>query len=190
MATVVAKLALKGLKGVRVWPVSENTEEKYAVGTMIPLKSAQSLTKEVSKEDYTIYADDGIYDTGADYKYEDLTFTVAELPLDLEAKLSGGDYDEDTKTYMFKNIDTAPEYAFGYASRTLGNSYRMFIHYAVKLMNVKVEHKTKGDGNEIQAYELTFRNTQRNYDGAIRIEKDSEDNTYSWLNTIDNLPNP
>lgn len=177
------KKALKGLKGVRLWEVLKNDTTAYKIGDTISLEYAQDLTKDVQSEEYTIYADDGIYDTGADYKYEDLTFTVAELPLDIEAKLQGGEYNEADNSYIFKNVDTAPEYAFGYAALRLDKEYRMFVHYSVKLISVKVDHKTKGDGSEIQAYTLTFRNTQRNLDGAVRITKDGDDKTYGWLTT-------
>lgn len=182
------KKALKGFRAARVWPVTANTTEAYTTGTMTHLTGAQELTKEVSRGDFTIYADDGVYDSGSDYQYEDLEFKVAELPLDIEALLSGGTYDATAKTYTFKNTDTAPEYAFAYAALMSNGQYRMFKHYAVKLMSVKVDHITKGDKNDIAAYTLTFRNTQRNADGAVRIEKDSEDYTYTWIDTIDQVP--
>lgn len=184
----MSKKALKGFCGARVWPVSVNNSTTYTTGEMVSLSAAQNLTKEVTGNEYTIYADDGVYDSGEDFQYEDLTFTVAELPLEIEAQLSGGTYSETDKTYTFKNTDTAPEYAFGYAALQVDGNYRMFKHYVVKLTKVGVEHATRGDNNDIAAYELTFRGTQRAADGAVRIMKDSEDKTYSWLNTIDNLP--
>ena len=184
----MSKKALKGFCAARVWPVTVNSADTYTTGEMMALPSAQNLTKEVTRSEYTIYADDGIYDSGSDYQYEDLEFTVAELPVEIEAQLSGGTFDEKEKAYTFKNNDTAPEFAFGYAALMTDGQYRMFKHYVVKLMSVKVDHATKGESGEIAAYVLSFRSTQRMADGAVRITKDSEDNTYSWLSTIDNLP--
>jgi phi13 family phage major tail protein len=137
---------------------------------------------------YTIYADDGIYHMGKDYQYEDLTFKVAELPLEVEAEIQGFTYDEVGKSYVAKDTDAAPEYAFGYAARQLDGQYRMFQHYAVRLMKIKVEHKPKPDGSDIQSYELTFRNTHRKADGAFRWVGVSTDNTYALLDIIENLP--
>lgn len=182
------KKALKGFRAARLWPVTTNSAEAYETGTMIPLPSAQGLTKDVSRSEYTIYADDGVYDSGSDYQYEDLEFTIAELPLEVEAQISGGTYDQTEKTYVFKNTDTAPEYAFGYAALMSSGEYRMFKHYVVKLMSIKVDHATKGEGDNINAYALTFRATQRMADGAVRVTKDSEDKTYAWLSTIDQIP--
>jgi phi13 family phage major tail protein len=184
----MSKLALKGFRAARLWPITTNDDTTFATGTMIALSGAQNLAKDVSRSDYTIYADDGVYASGSDFQYEDLTITLAELPLEVESKLSGGTYNATDKTYLFKNTDAAPEFAFAYAAATIEGQYRMFKHYVVKLISVKVEHKTKGDDNDIQAYELTLRATQRQADGAVRITKDSEDGTYDWINTIDQLP--
>lgn len=184
----MSKIALKGFCAARIWPVTTNNSTTYATGTMISLPSAQALTKDVSRSEYTIYADDGVYDSGADFLYEDLEFTVAELPLEIEAQLSGGTYDETEKTYLFKNTDVAPEYAYGYAARRVDGEYRMFKHYSMKLMSIKVDHATIGDNKDIQAYKLKFRSTQRMADGSVRFTKDSSDGTYTWLNTIDALP--
>ncbi len=181
------KIALKGFCAARTWPITVNSTTVYSTGTMIPLSGAQNLTKEVSRSEYTIYADDAVYDSGSDYQYEDLTFTIAGLPLEIEAKLAGGTYSETEKTYVFKSADVAPEFAFAYAALRSDGQYRMFKHYCVRLMSVKVDHATKGEANEIAAYTLTFRSTQRAADGAVRIEKDSTDKTYTWLDTIDQI---
>ncbi len=184
----MSKIALKGFTAARIWPVTTNDAAVYATNTMIPLPSAQGLTKDVSRSEYTIYADDGVYDSGADFLYEDLEFTVAELPLEIESKLTGGTYAETEKTYLFKNSDIAPEFAFGYAARRVDGQYRMFKHYSMKLISIKVDHATISDSKDIQAYKLKFRATQRVADGAVRFTKDSSDGTYTWLNTIDQLP--
>jgi len=181
------KKALKGFCAVRVWPITANTPYAYTTGAVILLPAAQSLTKDVTRGDYTIYADDSVYDTGSDYQNEELELTLAELTPELEAMLSGGDYDEETGEYTFKNTDIAPEFALGYAALRSDGKYRMFKHYAAKLISVKVDHATKGDSNDIAPYTLTFRNTQRNADGAIRVTKDSEDGTHTWLDTIDQI---
>ena len=180
--------ALKGFDGARLWPVTANTKAAYTTGEKIPLIGAQNLTKATTSQDYTIYADDGVYASGADYQYEDLTLKVAELPLEVEAELQGSTYDSESNAYTFKSADVAPEYAFGYAARRLDNEYRMFIHYAVKLMSVKVDHSPRPDGTDIQSYELTLRNTQRKADGAVRKVMDSDDGSYTALDTIDNIP--
>lgn len=184
----MGKAALKGFCAARLWPITKNDAEAYSTGTMVPLPGAQQLTKDTSRSEYTIYADDGVYDSGSDFQYEDLTFTVAELTPELEAQLSGGTFDETTKVYTFKTRDTAPEFAFGYAALKLDGTYRMFKHYVVKLMSVKISHSSTGDSGDIQAYELAFRATQRQADGKVRDIMDSETEGYDWLGQIEQYP--
>lgn len=184
----MAKKALKGLNNVRVFPITANDKTTYTTGEKIDLPTAQGLTKDTTTGEYTIYADDGVYDAGADYQYEDLQLSLAELPIDIQAELTGGTYDEQTKTYTFKSVDVAPEYALGYAALMVSGEYRMFKHYCTKLMSVKVDHATKGDSNDIAPYTLTFRNTQRVADGAVSAVQDSTQKSTTWLDTIDNIP--
>lgn len=184
----MANNALKGACALRIFPVTTNDATTYATGTKIPLPGLQALTKEISNSEFTIYADDGVYDSGTDFQYETITITVAELTAEIEAKLTGGTYDATSKVYSFKNIDTAPEYAIGYAALKLDGKYRMFLHYSAKLMSVKIDHQTKGDGNDIQAYQLVFRGAQRKADGLIRDVKDGDDATYTWLDTVVQYP--
>lgn len=181
--TVVEKKALKGFCGLHLWPVIVNTKDDYVVGEAIEGLEGQSLGKETVSEEYTIYANDDVYDTGKDYKYEDLTLGLAELPLDIEQKLQGCKFDAETKVYSFSDSDRAPDYALGYAAKQLSNNYRMFIHYNVKLMSVKVEHNTKGEKTDIAPYTLTLRNLKRKKDGVYRDEHDGTDKTYDWLDT-------
>lgn len=179
------KKSLKGLCGVRCWAVTENSSAKYEIGEMVGLDGAQSLTKEVTKNDYTIYADDGIYDSGSDYQYTDLKLKVAQLPLEVEALLSGGKFDESNGTYELKTSDMAPEIAFGFAALMISGKYRMWVFHSCKLMGVKADHASKGGKNEVQSYELTLRATQRKKDGAIALIRDSETGDYSWLDGVD-----
>jgi phi13 family phage major tail protein len=184
----MANNALKGLRAARLWPITTNDADTYATGTMVDLPGAQALTKEVSKSEFTIYADDGVYDSGSDFQYEDLTLTLAELTPELESKLSGGTYDATDKKYTFKTTDSAPEFALGYAALKLDGKYRMFKHFVVKLLSVKIDHQSKGDGNDIQAYQLTFRGAQRKADNKIRETQDSATADYTWLDTIEQFP--
>ena len=185
----MSKKALKGFTGARFWPLAKNTSTNYEFGPKVPMDGAQNLTKDVSSQDVLVYADDGVYYAGSDYQYEDMNFTVAELPLEVQATLQGADYDDTKKEYTFKTTDAAPEFAFGYAARRLDGEYRMFVHFAVRVTKITVEHRPRPDGTDIQAYQLTLRNTQRNADGAVRRERDSIDKTYAALDTmLDAIP--
>ena len=81
---------LKGFSGLRVFPITTNTEESYIVGTMIKVPSAQSLSKEEQSESEDIFADDGIWDTDTDVTGEEVTIGLVELSNELRAQLRGG----------------------------------------------------------------------------------------------------
>jgi phi13 family phage major tail protein len=181
MAGTTSKLqALKGLSGVAAWQLSENSLATYTHGAKTPMPSASALTKQTTKSEYTIYADDGVYDSGGDYQYTDLTLTLVELPLAIQAALEGGVYNEANSSYDFKTTDQPPEFALGFAALMRGGGYRMWLYYAAKLMSVTVNHATAGgDNGNAQTYELAFRATQRKMDNTVGTIRDGDDKT--WL---------
>lgn len=179
------KKALKGLKAVTLFPVTKNTETEYAVGEKIDLIGAQALSKSDEKEEYEIPADDDIYDTGSDYKYTTLELTVTELTPKIEAQITGGAYTEESGIYAAKSVDVAPEFALAYAALMSNGGYRLFRHPVVKLVDVKVEHSTKGKSNEVASYTLTLRSMARKKDSVYREQKDvAQGDALTWIQSI------
>ena len=117
---------LKGFSRLSIFPILENTETSYKVGTKVPVISAQKLSKEEQSTEDEILADDEIWDIDTDVTGETVTITLAELSNELRAKLKGGTYDEQTKTYSFKKGDVAPELACSYRGLLADGTYRMW----------------------------------------------------------------
>jgi hypothetical protein len=93
------------------------------------------------------------------------------------------------KEYVFKDTDTAPEFAFGYAAAKLDGTSRMFKHPVVKLLSIKVDHKTKAEGNsDIQSYTITLRSYRRPCDGMARDTRDGTTTAITWLDTMEQFP--
>lgn len=182
------KKALKGLREINLFPIVTNTADEYSVGEILKLIGAQQLSKDDQVEEYIIYADDDVYDSGTEYKYTDLELTLAELELAAEAQLTGGLYESESGIYSARNTDEAPEYALAYAALFKGG-YRLFRHYVVKLMRVKVDHSTKGESNEIAPYILSLRLFARKIDGNHKDIKDVEyADGFTWIQGIESLP--
>jgi phi13 family phage major tail protein len=182
------KKALKGLREINLFPIVANTSTAYSVGEKLNLIGAQQLSKDDQVEEYVVYADDDVYDSGTEYKYTDLTLTLAELDLAHEAQLTGGLYESSSGIYSARTTYEAPEYALAYAALFKGG-YRLFRHYVVKLMSVKVDHSTKGENNEIAPYTLTFRIFARKIDGNHKDIKDVTLSTgFTWIQTIEAQP--
>lgn len=182
------KKALKGLKYGVLHPIATNTAEAYSVGEKIALPTLQALSKEDNVEEYVIYADDAVYDQGADFKNTTLTVTVAELPVELEQKVRGAKELTDG-VLQLATTDVVPEFAIGYAALRTGGGYRLFLHPVGKLTQIAVSHETKGDSNDIAPYELTFVCASRKIDDVYRLQKDIEaGDTFGWLDTVETLP--
>lgn len=184
----MAKKYLKGFSGLRIFPITTNTEESYIVGTMIKVPAAQSISKEEQSESEDILADDGIWDTDSDVTGEEVTITLAELSNELRAQLRGGTYDEETKIYSFKRGDVAPELACSYRGLLADGTYRMFKQYRFKVSTIKMDLETKG--NSKKSVEITGKFLDRACDGKFYDIKDTAEGNadLTWLDTIDTFP--
>ena len=184
----MAKIALKGFSKFSIFPVTKNDGTTYTTGEKVAIPWAQSLTRDEARSEYTIFADDTIYDTGSDYTGTTIDVVFAELPLSLKAQLEGAAYDETEKEYIHATTDIAPEFALTFAGLMLSGEYRMFKYYVAKVVSIKSDLQTKGDGTEIQTYTVSFRATQRIADNAIYTKKESEGKVTTWLDVVDNIP--
>lgn len=185
----MAKKYIKGFSGLRFWPVTANTAEAYTTGTVFAVAGAQSATTDRSTEDYTVYADDQVWDSGADFQSEKLEITVLQLPLDLMAKLDGADHSEQTKTYSWGPDKVAPELAVGFRALKADGTYRMIKYYSGKVNTIKTDYTTKGSNKEGSAYVITLTMNTRVGDGKLHIIKDTESaSDLTWLDTVDQLP--
>ena len=184
----MARKYLKGFSGLRIFPITSNTEEEYIVGEMVKVPSAQTLSKEEQTNEEDILADDGIWDTDSDVTGENVTITLAELSNELRAQLRGGNYDEESKTYSFSKGDVAPELACSYRGLLADGTYRMFKQYRFKVATVKMDLQTKG--NSKQSVEITGKFLERACDGKFYDIKDTEAGNadLTWLDTIEKVP--
>lgn len=182
------KKYLKGFSRFSIFPILENTETNYKVGTRIPVISAQKLAKEEQATKDEILADDEIWDVDADVTGEDVTVTVAELSNELRAEIRGGTYDETTKVYSFKKGDVAPELACSYRGLLADGTYRMWKQYRFKVSKIKMDLETKGNGNK-GGVEITGKFSNRSCDGLFYDIKDTTTGNadLTWLDTIETV---
>lgn len=185
----MGKQYIKGFSGLRYWPVDKNDETGYTTGEMTAIPGAQSATMERQAEDYSILADDQIWDSGADFTGETMEITVIELGLSLMAALDGADYDEETKVYSWGPGKAAPEIALGFRALKADGTYRMVKYYSCTVTSIAAEYATKGSNTEGTPYVLTVAAKTRIQDGKLYTIKDGETAGDSvWLDTIDSLP--
>lgn len=164
---MAGKQAIKGFSAARYWPVTENSIDKYATGERTNIPGAQSCTMERQAEAWQIFADDGIYDSGNDFKGDKLEITVAELGLELESKLDGADFDDTKKEYRWKTTSSAPEIALGFRALKLDQTYCCVIYFSCKVQSIKIDYQTKGKSNEPSSFVISVLAMDRKCDNAV-----------------------
>ena len=181
----MAKKYLKGFSQFSIFPITENTLEKYIVGEKTSIPYAEKLSKDMETEEETMYADDEIYDIDKTVTGESFTLTLKELTNELRAMLEGGKYDETTKEYTFATTDNAPEFACTYKGLLSDGTYRMFRQYRAKVSKVKVDLETLGNGNK-GSIEIEGTFMARACDNKLFTIKDTTEGNadLTWLNTI------
>lgn len=185
----MAKKGLKGFANLRVFPVTTNNDTTYAVGEKVLIPSVVSGTTDLSVQDYTLYADDGIYDSGSDFQSATLEVVVQELPLELHATLDGAEYDEETGVYAWGPGVVSPELALGFSALMRNGGYLMVQYYSVKATSIKVDYATKGSNQEGSPYTITFQASTRMADNTLYRKKEAENAAgLTWLDTVDTLP--
>lgn len=185
------KKALKGLSGIKVFPITKDTEDEYAVDTGVSIPYAQSLTKDIQTSSDPIYADDDIYDDGESFEGEDFELQIPEADLEKLAILEGGTYDSESKEYSWGPDDPKSDYAMTFKAKKKDGNYRMFRYYKAKFKNVKQDLQTNENGNQIAVLTIsgTFYKRKLLSNPKVRVYKDSESvSDLAWLDTIPAVP--
>jgi phi13 family phage major tail protein len=177
--------ALKGFKRLSVFPITTNTASTYTPGAKVAITGAQSFTANPETSEWKIYADDGIYDSGSDWLGLKFTLTLAECPLDLRQYFEGGEYTAGTGVYIFKSDDQAPEIGLSFAALLSDGSWNMVRMFSAKCSSVKMDFKSKGEGNDITPVTIEGTVMNRKTDNAVKEEKIAALSTdLTWLDTL------
>lgn len=186
----MAKKYLKGFSNFGVIPVTKNSEAAYtAAGDRSVLLGARSCAPTDNKESYSIPGDDGVYDSGSDWKSSTLVVTVNEMTLEQLALIGGVETGETVDELEEGIFDNPPELALTFSALRGDFGYRLYRYYAAKCTGYKVTHTSKGENNDAQSYELTFEASPRKIDGKIRGTKDvAQGDKLTWLDTIPSMP--
>ena len=131
------KKALRGLSGIKVFELLENTETNYKVGEAVNIPYAQKLTRDIQTSNDPIYADDEIYDDEEIFDGEDFELEIPEADLELMSIFEGGNYDDKTKEYSWGPDNQSKDYAMTFKAKRKDGNYRMFRYYRAKFKKVK-----------------------------------------------------
>lgn len=181
------KKALRGLSGIKVFELLENTETSYKVGETINIPYAQKLTRDIQTSNDPIYADDEIYDDEEVFDGEDFELEIPEADLKLMSVIEGGTYNEESKEYSWGPDDQGKDYGMTFKAKRKDGNYRMFRYYKAKFKKVKQDLQTQDNGTQVSVLTIsgTFYKRALLSDPKVRVYKDSESpSDLTWLDTI------
>lgn len=185
------KKALRGLSGIKVFEILENTETNYKVGEVINIPYAQKLTRDIQTSNDPIYADDEIYDDEEIFDGEDFELEIPEADLKLMSVLEGGEYNEETKEYSWGPDSQGKDYGMTFKAKRKDGNYRMFRYYRAKFKKVKQDLQTQDNGTQVATLTIsgTFYKRALLSDPKVRVYKDSTSSAdLTWLDTIPTVP--
>lgn len=183
MSTV--KKALRGLSDLGIFPVIKNDETGYSVGERVPIYGAQEISSQKDVNEWKIFADDGLYETGTDWRGNSFSITLAGLPNEYRSYFEGGNYDELSGEYTFTSMSEAPEIALSFSSISDSSSKELTKVYSARCTKISFEHKTKGDSTSVVPVKIEGNFMRRMIDNAVFTKKDCANTDISWLNTIE-----
>lgn len=181
------KKALRGLSGIKVFELLENTETNYKVGEAISIPYAQKLTRDVQTSNDPIYADDEIYDDEEIFDGEDFELEIPEAELNLMEVFEGGEFDEETGEYSWGPDNQGKDYAMTFKAKRKDGNYRMFRYYRAKFKKVKQDLQTQDNGTQVATLTIsgTFYKRALLSNPKVRTIKDStKPEDLTWLNTV------
>lgn len=185
------KKALRGLSGIKVFELLENTETNYKVGEAVNIPYAQKLKRDSQTSNDPIYADDEIYDDEEIFDGEDFELEIPEADLELMSIFEGGNYDAESKEYSWGPDNQSKDYAMTFKAKRKDGNYRMFRYYRAKFKKVKQDLQTQDNGTQVATLTIsgTFHKRALLSDAKVRVYKDSTSSSdLSWLDTIPTIP--
>ena len=178
------RIALRGFSRLSLFPVLENTDEKYVVGERFALPHAQSMTRDADVSHETIYADDGIYLDLKSWNGLRSSITLVEMTLPMLAQLGFGTYDEAEGTLSWNPEGTNREFAVSFACLRADGKYRMYRMFSFVVNEITESGiATKGEGGGVNTYQLSGTFTGRKLDNLPSRIHDGDD--LSWLSLME-----
>ena len=137
-------MAVIGLTNLHyaIMTTEETTTEDPAYDSATRLVGVNSVSISPENETATLYGDNQALATYTNTKERTLTFEIARLPLEDQAKLLGYDYDSSTKLMSVGN-GTAPNVAIMYELDTDENKKWLYVFYKGRFKYTRREFRVR-----------------------------------------------
>lgn len=166
-----------GLRDLHMCPLTtDNGTEAPTYGTAIKLPSVISMEIQDNSDSVTFYSDDVAEQVIQAYSGKEVTIELGYLTNEIEAQITGNEYDEETGVFTQKSDAQAPEVALMFrAPKSKGNHFQYVTLYKGVLAREGASYKTKEDGTESSNVTLKGVFMPLAYNGQVATKIDSED---------------
>lgn len=151
-------------------PEADNSKLEYEEPKRIIGAITANVNPNASTE--TLFADDGPMETATTLGEVELEMTATDIPLDIQAKLLGHSFDEDTGELLRRSDDTPPWVAVGFRSLKSDGTYRYVWLVKGKFQVPEQAHETRGDSIDFQTPSITGSFVKRDTDDTYQIDGD------------------
>ena len=183
----VTKKVLRGFSDLSIFAVQTNDSTSYVLGERVAVPGAQELSVQKDTNEWKIYADDGIYESGTDWKGAKLALTIAGLPSELRNYFEGGFHSVAKGTYTYFKDSEAPEIALSFGSFANSEMAEFTKIFSLRCTKVSFEHKTKGENTSVIPVKIEGVIMQRKIDGAVFAKKEGPLGDNEWIYSNDGL---
>ena len=132
----------------------------------------------------TLFADDGPMESATALGEIELEMEAADLPLEIQAKLLGHEFDETNGKLIRRSDDTPPWVAVGFRSLKSNGSYRYVWLLKGKFMVPEQDYETRTDSVDFQTPTINGAFVRRDVDDTYQIDGDEDVegfDTASWF---------
>lgn len=153
-------MAVVGLTNLHyaIMTTEETTTEEPTYDSATRLVGVNSVSISPENDKATLYGDNQALATYTNTKERTLTFEIARLPLEDQAKLLGYTYDSSTNIMSVTGDASAPNVAIMYELNTDENKKRLYVFYKGKFTPAQEDSNTRGESLEfgLHSIEGTF----------------------------------
>ncbi len=136
------KMALTGLRGLALAPVTENTMTAYKSTAAKPLPSAGALNRTPKEKKQDIYYDDELYAQINKSLGEDAEIRLGEMTLAKLAELGLGTFDQESGVFEGRFTPKQGTYSLRGCSETIGGEVLCFNWRAFDLTGIRFDNFT------------------------------------------------
>ena len=155
--------------------MTSDTAEGAVYGDSVEISGLNKVSVTQNAQSAEYYGDNGAYESASSYGKSAITVSIADIPHEDLAALTGESYDAETGVFKFSGVGQPPYSAIMYRRTNANGSYRYIKILKTKANMPNTENTTKADSPTLQGTDIEFSGINRVFDGVKEIRVDSDD---------------